>query len=184
MIQSIKPILGFSAHSGTGKTTLIEKLIPQLLAFNIRVALIKHSHHNFDIDQPGKDSYRLRKAGAAQTLVASKKRWALMVETAQKKGEPDLAELIGKIDYKSIDLILVEGFKHEAINKIALHRKSHTRSLDFLSDPNIIAIATDDETLDLTLKQESLKQNSPIQTLDINNIKEIGDFIAKYLNKN
>jgi molybdopterin-guanine dinucleotide biosynthesis adapter protein len=178
MLQSKKPILGFSAHSGTGKTTLIEKLIPQLLASNIRVALIKHSHHNFDIDTPGKDSYRLRKAGAAQTLVASKNRWALMVETPQKKNEPDLAELINQIDDKKIDLILVEGFKHEAINKIALHRKDHIQSLSFLSDPNIIAIATDDKRLNSTLKQQPAKQN-----LDINNIIEIGDFISKYLKK-
>jgi len=177
MIQSKKPILGFSAHSGTGKTTLIEKLIPQLLENNIRIALIKHSHHDFDIDQPGKDSYRLRKAGAKQTIVASKKRWALMVETPQEKSEPDLSELINQIDYNTIDLILVEGFKHEAINKIALHRKNHAQSLSFLSDPNVIAIATDDETL-----VTPTKQNSSNPKLNINNIDEICHFISKYLN--
>ena len=178
MIQSKKPILGFSAHSGTGKTTLIEKLIPQLLAANIRVALIKHTHHNFDIDQPGKDSYRLRKAGAVQTLVASKNRWALMVETPQQQDEPDLTQLIKQINSDNINLILVEGFKHEAINKIALHRKDHAQSLSFLSDPNIIAIATDDEALDSILKPES---STPY--LDINNIIEIADFINKHLKK-
>jgi len=176
MIQSKKPILGFSAHSGTGKTTLIEKLIPQLLAANIRVALIKHTHHNFDIDAPGKDSYRLRKAGAAQTLVASKNRWALMVETPNEKDEPDLSELVNHINTDKIDLLLVEGFKHEAINKIALHRKDHAQSLSFLSDPNIIAIATDDKMLNSTLNHEPSKQN-----LDINNVVEITDFIANYL---
>jgi len=177
MIQSKKPILGFSAHSGTGKTTLIEKLIPQLLENNIRIALIKHSHHDFDIDQPGKDSYRLRKAGAKQTIVASKNRWALMVETPQKKNEPDLSELISNIDYKNIDLILVEGFKHEAINKIALHRQNHAQSLSFLSDPNVIAIATDDETL-----VTPVTNNVPTPKLNINNIIEICDFISNYLN--
>ncbi|MFK5892081.1 MAG: molybdopterin-guanine dinucleotide biosynthesis protein B [Pseudomonadota bacterium] len=176
MIQSKKPILGFSAHSGTGKTTLIEKLIPELLAINIPIALIKHSHHQFDIDQPGKDSYRLRKAGAVQTLVASKNRWALMVETPNSSNEPNLADLVRQIDCKHIKLILVEGFKHESITKIALHRKSHKQDLSFLSDPNIIAIATDDQTLDTTLKHTHSKQ-----MLDINNVIEIRDFIKQHI---
>ncbi len=170
MIQAIKPILGFSAHSGTGKTTLIEKLIPQLKAVDIRIALIKHTHHQFDIDRPGKDSYRLRKAGAVQTLVASKNRWALMVETPQNSNEPDLSELIKQINFQSIDLLLVEGFKHEPIKKIALYRNNHSKNLDFLDDPNIIVVATDNHQID----------TGHLPKLDINNIIEIRDFIVQY----
>jgi molybdopterin-guanine dinucleotide biosynthesis protein MobB len=181
MIQSKKPILGFSAHSGTGKTTLIEKLIPKLAEINIPIALIKHSHHQFDIDKPGKDSYRLRKAGAIQTLVASKNRWALMVETPNASNEPNLSDLISRIDCNNIELIVVEGFKHEAITKIALHRKGHSQDLNFLSDPDIIAIATDDDSLDLSLISDSLDPNYSKHKLDINNIDDIRDFIKHYI---
>ena len=117
------PLLGIAAYSGTGKTTLLEKLIPALRQSNMQIALVKHTHHEkFDIDQPGKDSYRLRKAGAEQVLVASAKRWALMVEHPaehiQKNPEPDLSSLLTHLDLEHIDLILVEGFKHEKISKI------------------------------------------------------------------
>jgi molybdopterin-guanine dinucleotide biosynthesis protein MobB len=119
------PLLGFAAYSGTGKTTLLEQLIPELNQANIRVAMVKHTHHEkFDIDKPGKDSYRLRKAGAEQMLVASAKRWALMVEHPAQAtlNEPDLFELLPHLDLSKADLILVEGFKHENISKIELHR--------------------------------------------------------------
>ena len=135
------PVLGFAAFSGTGKTTLLEKLIPELNQVNIRVAMVKHTHHEkFDIDKPGKDSYRLRKAGAQQMLVASSRLWALMVqEPDPEKPEPVLSELLPHLDLDRVDLILVEGFKHENISKIEIHRplleKPLLLSLIHISEP-------------------------------------------------
>ena len=117
------PVVAISAWSGTGKTTLLKKLIPVLCARGLRPGLIKHSHHNMDIDTPGKDSYELRKAGAAQTMVASPQRWALMTETPDE-APLNLAYLVSRMDHSTLDLVLVEGFKHEAVPKILLDRKS------------------------------------------------------------
>jgi molybdopterin-guanine dinucleotide biosynthesis protein B len=174
------PLLGFAAFSGTGKTTLIEQLIPILNQENIRVAMIKHTHHEkFDIDKPGKDSYRLRHAGANQVLVASSKRWALMVEHSQAHQalypEPQLSELLVHLDRDKIDLILVEGFKHEAISKIELHRPALNKPLLCINDPNIIALATDAH-----LTQHETEQIQ-CQLLNINNITEISTFIIQLL---
>jgi len=175
------PLLGFAAFSGTGKTTLLEKLIPELNQANIRVAMIKHTHHEkFDIDQPGKDSYRLRKAGANQMLVASAERWALMVEQAQlddkDKPEPELAELLPHLDLEKTDLILIEGFKHEHISKIELHRPSLNKPLLHPSDPDIIAIATDQTDL-----QKLYPGQIQCPLLDLNNLTEITAFISGLL---
>ena len=137
-----KPVLGFAAFSGTGKTTLLVKLLPLLVKRGIRVGMIKHAHHDFDIDTPGKDSYKLRKAGARQMLVASSRRRALMTETPGQQ-EPQLEELISILDLDSIDLILVEGFKHLAFPKIELHRAGLGHPLLFREDRNIIALAAD-----------------------------------------
>jgi len=172
------PLIGFAAFSGTGKTTLLEQLIPELNQANIRVAMVKHTHHEkFDIDQPGKDSYRLRKAGAEQMLVASSKLWALMVEHSQayqeKHPEADLYELLPHLDLQNTDLILVEGFKHERISKIELHRPNLGKPLLYPGDPDIIAIATDQMNLPL---DNPNKHQCPI--LDINNINEITAFIS------
>ena len=106
------PILGFAAWSGTGKTTLLRRLLPILAGRGIRVGMIKHAHHDFDVDTPGKDSYELRKAGAAQMLISSRRRWALMVERPVDR-EPPLDEVLLELDQELLDLILVEGFKHE-----------------------------------------------------------------------
>ncbi len=173
------PLLGFAAFSGTGKTTLLEQLIPELNQANIRVAMVKHTHHEkFDIDKPGKDSYRLRKAGAEQMLVASAKRWALMVEqpVQERMAEPDLFTLLPHLDLNKTDLILVEGFKHESISKIELHRPTLGKPLLFPNDSNIIAIATD-QTASGIKDQETL----PCPMLDINNITEIAAFITELL---
>lgn len=102
-----------------GKNNTAEKLIPALCAHGIRPWLIKHTHHDMDVDKPGKDSYELRKAGAAQTLVASQQRWALMTETPGQE-ELDLAWLVSRMDASKLDMVLVEGFKHEAVAKILL----------------------------------------------------------------
>lgn len=164
-------MVGFAAYSGTGKTTLLEQLLPMLMHGGIRIAVVKHAHHQFDIDQPGKDSYRLRHAGAQQMLIASAQRWALMHENVVAD-EPRLATLLQHLDHKQLDLILVEGFKQEAFDKIELHRPSTGHDTLYTSDENIIAIATD--------APEQIDTRLPI--LDINNVAEIARFIqARYL---
>lgn len=106
------PIVGFCAYSGTGKTTLLIRLIPQLRAKGLKIGVIKHAHHNFDIDQPAKDSYQLRQAGANQMLIASHRRMALIEEFEEQHPEPTLQELLPTFNGNRLDLILVEGFKH------------------------------------------------------------------------
>lgn len=137
------PLLAFVAASGTGKTTLLEQLIPLLRAHGLRLAVIKHTHHDFDMDQPGKDSYRMRAAGAQQVMLASRRRWALLTEHCDERPEPRLAELVQALDYRALDLILVEGFKHETVHKIELHRPALGRPPLFPNDPQIIAVACD-----------------------------------------
>lgn len=137
------PVLGFVAPSGTGKTTLLTTLITLFKQSGIRVGVIKHSHHDFEIDKPGKDSYELRTAGAKQMLIASKYRWALINENAADDKEPELSHLLDRLDQTSLDLILVEGFKHEDYPKISLFRSGLGQMLIDASDANIIAVATD-----------------------------------------
>ncbi|MDE9498864.1 molybdopterin-guanine dinucleotide biosynthesis protein B [Xenorhabdus bovienii] len=162
------PLLGITAYSGTGKTTLLKQIIPLLRQQNIRVGLIKHTHHNMDVDQPGKDSYELRKAGAAQTLVASQQRWALMTETPDLP-KLDLHYLASRFDADSLDLVLVEGFKEEAIAKIALYRHGLNIVFDQILDPHVIAIASD------TPLATSLPQ------LNINQPQQVTAFIVAWL---
>lgn len=166
------PVLGFAAFSGTGKTTLLEKLIPRLNEAGLSIAIIKHAHHNFDVDQPGKDSYRLRKAGARQMLVASSKRQALMTENVLEQ-EPRLDELLPRLDLDAIDLVLVEGFKHVSFAKIELHREELGKPLLYPHDPDIIAIASDQPDSD-----------GPLPALDINDIESIAAFIHAWLDTN
>lgn len=165
------PILGIcAAASNAGKTTLITKLIPELAKNNIRVSVIKHAHHQFDIDYPGKDSYQIREAGAVQTLIASGKRWALMTEmsrTPNLKEEADLNDLIQQINPDFADLILVEGFKSAPIPKIEVHRPSLNLSLLASQDSSIIAVASD----------AALNLNIPV--LSLNDISQISDFILQ-----
>ncbi len=166
------PIIGFVAYSGTGKTTLLKKIIAILHDKNLKLGVIKHAHHNFDIDIPGKDSYELRHAGATQMLVASKNRWALVTETQQQYEEPELSSLLNQLNHKNLDLILVEGFKHENFNKIELHRPSLGKATLYPSDENIIAIATD----------EGKNLNTDLEILDINNANVISDFLIRKFN--
>lgn len=141
------PVLGIvAAGSNAGKTTAITQLLPALAKHNIRVSVIKHAHHKFDIDHPGKDSYNIREAGAVQTLVASGKRWALMTEMTrvlEHHDEADLDELLSQLNPTYADLILVEGFKQAAIPKIEIHRPSLGLPLLADNDANIIALVTD-----------------------------------------
>ncbi len=171
MIETSIPILGFAAFSGTGKTTLLIKLIPILKDKGIRIGMIKHAHHNFDIDTPGKDSYELRKAGADQMLITSRRRWALMVETAEQSGDPDLNEMLQQLDQSKLDLVLVEGFKHVRFPKIELHRPSLGKPLLFPEDDSIIALAT----------EQSMDSNNQIPRLDLNNPEIIADFISDFV---
>lgn len=167
------PLLGIVAYSGTGKTTLLKQLIPYLRSRGIRTGLIKHTHHDVDVDTPGKDSFELRKAGADQTMVASNNRWALMTETPEQN-QPGLNYLASRFDGHNLDIILVEGFKREEIEKIALHREETGRPLNKLIDDQVIAVATD-----LT----SIPTFDGITVLDLNNTDEIGEFIVEWLEK-
>jgi molybdopterin-guanine dinucleotide biosynthesis protein MobB len=139
-------IIGFAAYSGTGKTTLIEQLIPMLREQNIRLAVIKHAHHKFDIDKPGKDSFRFRHAGANQVLVASAQRWALMQDHENPKQDPDLFELLDALDHDNLDLIIVEGFKHINFPKIEINREACKQPFMFTEDSSIIALCCDHQT--------------------------------------
>jgi len=164
-----KPVIGFAAYSGTGKTTLLKEIIPLLRGKGIRVGVIKHAHHSFDIDTPGKDSYELRKAGADQVLIASSTRRALIKENVSGK-EPKLEDMIKELDLGDVDLVLVEGFRHLPFPKIELHRPCLNRKLIFPEDSNVIAVATD----------------SPIDTdgipvLDINKPVNLVMFIQQWL---
>ncbi|AUU88484.1 molybdopterin-guanine dinucleotide biosynthesis protein B [Enterobacteriaceae bacterium ENNIH3] len=165
------PALAIAAWSGTGKTTLLKKLIPALCEQGIRPGLIKHTHHNMDVDKPGKDSYELRKAGAAQTIVASSQRWALMTETPDEP-ELNLAYLVSRMDASTLDLVLVEGFKHEAVAKILLFRQGcGHREEELIIDKHVIAIASD----------VPLAVDVPL--LDINDIAQISAFVIRWLGR-
>jgi molybdopterin-guanine dinucleotide biosynthesis protein MobB len=169
MMQSefTRPILGFVAYSGSGKTTLLEQLIPALRSRGLRIALIKHAHHDFDIDIPGKDSYRLRKAGASQVMVASASRWALINEHDEQHDEPQLEELLQHLDCSRFDLLLVEGFKHESHPKIEVWRSATGKPLIYPTAENIIALACDQQP----------KVEVAIPLLDLNNVEAITDYI-------
>ena len=164
-----KPVLGFSAYSGTGKTSLLVKLLPLMKLQGLRVAMIKHAHHDFDIDKPGKDSYELRKAGAGQVLVSSAKRSALITEY-EIQVEPNIIDLINQLDIKNTDLILVEGFRHLSFPKIELHRPILGKPLIFPEDDAVIAVATD-ETIDA----------GDLPLLNLNVVEEIAGFVNRWL---
>jgi molybdopterin-guanine dinucleotide biosynthesis protein B len=133
-------VIGLAGWSGAGKTTLLTRLIPHFSAEGLRVSVIKHAHHHFDVDVPGKDSWRHREAGAAEVLISSEKRWALMHEL-RGATEPRLPELLNKLS--PVDLVVVEGFKREPLRKIEVHRAANGKPLLFPDDPAIVGIAAD-----------------------------------------
>lgn len=151
-------IFGFAGYSGSGKTTLIERLIPLFTQAGITVSLIKHAHHNFDVDQPGKDSHRHRKAGCSEVLITSSRRWALMHEL-RGAPEPVLAEHVKRMS--PCDLLLVEGFKREAIPKLEVYRAEVGEPLIHPHDQNVVALASDVK-LDTRLPQFDLNAPEPI----------------------
>lgn len=162
------PILGFAAYSGTGKTTLLEALLPKLTEAGLRIGMLKHAHHNFDVDQPGKDSHRLRKAGASQMLISSRNRFALMTETPESESEFDY--LLTRFDEDKLDVVLVEGCKNIAFPKIELHREEVGKPWLHPNDENIIAIASDSGELDSELPQ-----------MNINDLEAIAQFVIQYV---
>ena len=162
------PMIGFAAYSGTGKTTLLKQLIPILKSRGYGVAVVKHAHHSFEIDHEGKDSYELRKAGADQLLIGSRERWALIIENPEQ--ELGLENYIQQLKLDRIDLILVEGFKPEKIQKIEIYRPSLGHEPFYLSDDSIIAVATDNQ----------LQKATDLPILDLNNANLICDFIIDY----
>ena len=158
--------IGFAGWSGSGKTTLIEQLIPRLVARGLRVSLIKHAHHTFDIDQPGKDSYRHRRAGASEVMVTSSRRWVLMHELRGTQ-EPSFEEQVAHLS--PCDLVIVEGFKFMPIPKIEVWRAEQGEGLRYLNDPHIIAIATD----------AKIEAHLPI--FDLNDPDTIAAFVVDHL---
>jgi molybdopterin-guanine dinucleotide biosynthesis protein MobB len=170
MVKARCPVLGFAAYSGTGKTTLLVQLLPRLRAAGLRIGMIKHAHHRFEIDHPGKDSYELRKAGASQMLITSSRRWALVTDLDDEH-DAVLQEALERLDQRELDLILVEGFKHEAFPKIELHRPAVGNALIFPDDPNVIAIATD----------APFPRPTTLPVLDLNDVDAIADFVRHFL---
>ena len=166
MFRNEPPVVGFAAYSGTGKTTLLVSLLHLFTEQGLRVGIVKHAHHTFEIDYRGKDSYELRHAGASQVLVGSRQRWALMVETPQPPQDA-LAFYLNQLDRSTLDLVLVEGFKPESIPKIELHRPSLGKPLLYPEDTDIIAVASD----------LPLAKTPRIPVLDLNAPATIADFI-------
>lgn len=158
-------VFGLAGWSGSGKTTLMARLIPALSARGLSVATVKHAHHAFDIDQPGKDSYVHRMAGAQEVLVASANRWALMHENRDGP-EPTLADLLAKLS--PVDLVLVEGFKRDAHPKLEVHRPANGKPPLWPGDPRIVAVASD-----------ATLTGCPLPVLDLGNVEAIADLVIQ-----
>lgn len=158
--------IGFIGYSNSGKTTLIEKLIPIFRARGLGVSAIKNAHHGFDMDRPGKDSFRYREAGAGQVLIATGQRWALLTETPEQSAT--LEELLHRLD--ACDLVIIEGFKSEGrVPRIEVRRTTNTEPPIFPQDPNVIAVAADYDV------------DTDLPRLDLNNAEAVADFIAAKL---
>ena len=159
-------IIGLAGWSGSGKTTLIKKLIPSLIARGSSVSTLKHAHHGFDLDQPGKDSFFHRAAGATEVIISSARRWAVLHELREEP-EWDLQGLVAKMS--PVDLVLVEGFKRDAFPKLEIHRAANGKPLIHPDDPHIVAIAAD-----IALPQ------AKIPVIDLNDVEAIADLLLKY----
>jgi len=158
-------IFGFAGWSGSGKTTLIEQLIPRFVKRGLKVSLIKHAHHSFEFDHPGKDSYRHREAGCREVVVVSEKRWVIVHEL-RGEAEPTLDEQIERVT--PCDLLLVEGYKHYALPKLEIWRKENRKPLLHPEDKHVVAIASD----------AALESRLP--HFDLNDYDGIGNFVLRY----
>ena len=159
-------IIGLAGWSGSGKTTLITKLIPLLVERRLRVSTLKHAHHGFDLDQPGKDSFFHRAAGATEVIISSARRWAILHELREEP-EWDLAALVKKIS--PVDLVLVEGFKRDKFPKLEIHRIANGKPLLHTEDPHIVAVASD-----------SAVPAARVPVVDLNDIELIADLLLKH----
>lgn len=166
-------VIGFAGWSGAGKTTLVERLIPRFTARGMRVAVIKHAHHRFDLDRPGKDSWRHREAGAAEVLVTSGGRWALLHELRDAP-EPTLEAHLARLS--PCDVVFVEGYRHAAIAKIEVYRPAVGQPPLFPSDPAIVAVATDDPTAALAGHADWISGGRR-RCFDLDAVDEIAGFI-------
>jgi len=157
---------GLVGWSGSGKTTLLKQLIPEIIRRGFTVSTVKHTHHHFDIDKKGKDSYQHREAGATEVVITGTERWALLHENRGQK-EPDISDLLSRMS--PVDLVLIEGFKSHPHDKMEIHRPEVGKPLLAANDPTVIAVATDDENL-----------ATDIARLDLNNIATVADFILRW----
>ena len=168
-------VIGLAGWSGAGKTTLLARLIPHFIGEGLRVSVIKHAHHGFDVDVPGKDSWVHRQSGAAEVLVSSGKRWALMHEL-RGAGEPRLPELLAKMS--RVDLVIIEGFKSEPHRKIEVHRLANGKPVLFPDDPGIVGIATD-TTLETALPTAHLDDIPAIAAMMRRSAIPVEDVLAR-----
>jgi molybdopterin-guanine dinucleotide biosynthesis protein MobB len=159
-------IIGLAGWSGSGKTTLITKVLPRLIARGQRVSTLKHAHHGFDLDQPGKDSFMHRTAGATEVVISSAKRFAVLHELRDEP-EWDLPDLLGKL--APVDLVLVEGFKRDAFPKLEIHRAANGKPLIHPDDPHVVAIASD-----------TLLPQAKVPVIDLDDIERIADTLLKH----
>jgi molybdopterin-guanine dinucleotide biosynthesis adapter protein len=160
-------VIGLAGWSGAGKTTLVVRLVPELVRRGLSVSTMKHAHHGFDVDQPGKDSFRHREAGATEVLVASERRWALMHENRDQP-EPSAAALMRQMT--PVDLLIVEGFKREGHDKLEIHRRETGKPLLYPVDPRIMAVLSDEPL-----------PGCPLPVIDIDDIGAIADFILSHV---
>ena len=167
---------GLAGWSGAGKTTLMTRLIPELAGRGVSVSTLKHAHHAFDVDQPGKDSYVHRSAGARQVLVSSANRWALMTEL-RGAPEPTLAELLRRLD--PVDLVIVEGFKRDAHPKLEVHRAANGKPWLHPDDPFIAAIASDAPPAERRLPWVQLDDIAAVAGLVLSHAEPLEDFLGR-----
>ncbi|MGB8397461.1 molybdopterin-guanine dinucleotide biosynthesis protein B [Bradyrhizobium sp.] len=172
-------LIGLAGWSGAGKTTLLARVIPHLLATGLRVSVIKHAHHAFDVDVPGKDSWVHRQSGATEVLVSSSRRWALMHEL-RGAAEPRLAELLAKMS--QVDLVIVEGFKREPHRKIEVFRAANAKPWLFPDDPGVVGIASD-IAVESTLPTVRLDDTEAVAAMMLRSAIAVEDVLAKSLSE-
>ena len=159
-------IIGLAGWSGSGKTTLITKVLPRLLARGVRVSTLKHAHHGFDLDQPGKDLFMHRAAGATEVVISSARRFAILHELREEP-EWDLPDLLARL--APVDLVLIEGFKRDAFPKLEIHRAENHKPLIHPEDPHVVAIAADTPLPQAT-----------VPVLDLDDIERIADVLLEH----